>query len=197
MPKIVNHETRREQLAEAAWRIIRRKGLDAVSVRSVAEEAGMSLGSLRHYFATQSELLEFSMRLVTERITKRISNLKMDGDLLEVVVIAISQLVPIDEDRLAESEVWLSFTGKALSDPSLGSLNREMYDALSQFFHQIIHTLIDFELTKPGIDLELESKRLHALVDGLLVHGVTYPESVSSEDILRIVKYHLDSILRH
>ena len=79
MPKIVDHEARRKELAEAAWRVIRREGLEGASVRNVAKEAGMSLGSLRHYFATQSELLAFSMRMVGERVKERIKKTGNDG----------------------------------------------------------------------------------------------------------------------
>jgi hypothetical protein len=46
------------------------------------------------------------------------------------------------------------------------------------------------------MDAELETKRLHALVDGLVVHGVTRAQSFTPEEITRIVSYHLDSILR-
>ncbi|WP_442603955.1 TetR/AcrR family transcriptional regulator [Paenibacillus sp. KN14-4R] len=197
MPKIVNHDTRREKLAEAAWRIIRHSGLEAVSVRSVAEEAGMSLGALRHYFATQAELLEFSMRLVADRITERIEQIALNEEPLEEIERAILQLVPMDDERLAESEVWLSFIGKALTDPQLKTLNQEMYEGLSRFFHLIIHVMIKLELTKPDIDAELEARRLHALVDGLLVHGVTNRVDCPPDEISRVIRYHLNSILLH
>ena len=59
MPKIVDHEVRRRELAEAVWRVIVRDGVGDVSIRSVAAEAGWSSGALRHYFSTRAELLAF------------------------------------------------------------------------------------------------------------------------------------------
>jgi AcrR family transcriptional regulator len=41
--------------------VIRRDGVAAASVRAVAREAGTSMGALRHWFATQDELLHFAM----------------------------------------------------------------------------------------------------------------------------------------
>jgi Uncharacterized protein conserved in bacteria len=59
VPKVVDPAERRRELAEAVWRVIRRDGLEQASVRNVAREADLSMGSLRHYFATQSELMAF------------------------------------------------------------------------------------------------------------------------------------------
>ena len=50
MPIVVDPEERRRDLAEAVWRVVRRDGLERASVREVAREAGVSMGSLRHYF---------------------------------------------------------------------------------------------------------------------------------------------------
>jgi AcrR family transcriptional regulator len=54
MPKLIDHEVRRLELVEAAWRVILRDGAGRVSVRAVAAEAGVSAGSLRHLFPTQA-----------------------------------------------------------------------------------------------------------------------------------------------
>jgi AcrR family transcriptional regulator len=67
MPKLVDHEQRRRELGEAVWRVIRRDGVEAASVRKVAQEAGWSAGALRHYFSTQSELLHELLPLDKER----------------------------------------------------------------------------------------------------------------------------------
>ena len=64
MPRVVDPVERRRFLAQAVWRVVRREGLERASVREVAREAGVSMGSLRHYFSSQSELLIFAMRMV-------------------------------------------------------------------------------------------------------------------------------------
>ncbi|MBP1994910.1 TetR/AcrR family transcriptional regulator [Paenibacillus eucommiae] len=195
MPKIVDHNQRREQIAEAVWRIIRRDGLEAVSVRSVANEAGISLGSLRHYFDTQSELLAFSMRLMSERVNYRIKNLPFSGDPRHDIGLVISELLPLNGETLAESEVWLAFMGKTITDETLRTLGREVHDELYAGFRSVIDLLIQKKMTKEGIDAEYEAKRLHALVDGLVVHHVNFPERVPKDDLMRIVLAHLDSFI--
>lgn len=57
---VTKHESpdvRRAQILGALARVIARDGVLAVSVRSVAAEAGLSPGALRHHFPTQESLL--------------------------------------------------------------------------------------------------------------------------------------------
>ncbi|AJY75653.1 TetR/AcrR family transcriptional regulator [Paenibacillus beijingensis] len=197
MPKIVNHQKRKEQLAEAAWRVIRREGLEGLSVRRVADEAGMSLGSLRHYFDTHAELLAFSMRLVSQRVNERIEQLPFTGDARRDIEMIIAQLLPLDEQRLAEAELWLAFAGKAISDPAIRKMSLEMHDELYNGFRRMIDSLILNKLAKDGIDAEQETKELHALVDGLAVHRATFPERVREDDLMRIVSHHLNRLFKN
>ena len=56
VPKIVDHERRRQELVEAAWRVINRIGLEHTTIREIATESGYSTGALAHYFATNSSV---------------------------------------------------------------------------------------------------------------------------------------------
>src|SRR3712207_8392462 len=119
MPRVVDPAERRADLAEAVWRVVRRNGLDGASVRAVAREAGLSMGSLRHYFGTQSELLIFAMRMVIDRVERRVGDLRVPDDPRGAAEIVLLELLPLDDERRAENEVWLAFTARALVDPAL------------------------------------------------------------------------------
>ncbi len=109
MPKIVDHEQRRHELAEALWRVVARAGPSAVSIRTVAAEAGWSAGALRHYFQTRDDLLEFAIELAEERVTRRIqTRAQVGGDepMLERAAALIEELLPLDEQRRAEFRIW-------------------------------------------------------------------------------------------
>ncbi|MFB9330728.1 TetR/AcrR family transcriptional regulator [Paenibacillus aurantiacus] len=196
MPKIVDHQQRKEELAEAAWRVIRKDGLDGLSVRRVADEAGMSLGSLRHYFHSQDELVAFAMRLISERANARIDRLPFNGQPYHDMMLVLAELIPLDEQRLSEAEVWLAFSGKAVSDPAIRELSREVFDSLYSGFRRSLNQLIAHRLTREGVDADLETRRLHALVDGLVLHLATFPERLGSEEVMQVVSYHLQSILK-
>src|SRR5688572_8429486 len=175
VPKLVDHEARRVAIAEAGWREIRRDGLARASVRGVARESGLSAGSLRHVFATQSELLAFSMRLVAERIEARVRALVPTGDVRSDAEAAIHELLPLDDDRRAEAEVWLAFAGQALVDERLRALREEVDGLLHRFYRTLVDALADAGALAPGADADagraLEAERLGAVIDGLVVHA--------------------------
>ncbi|WP_317965153.1 TetR family transcriptional regulator C-terminal domain-containing protein [Paenibacillus sp. CCS19] len=196
MPKIVDHQQRKELLAEAAWRVIQQDGLDGLSVRRVADEANLSLGALRHYFDTVDELLAFSMRLVSQRANARIESLSFTGNARVDIEMVIHELIPLDEVRLAEARVWLAFAGKAVSSPAIRALSLEVHEELYSGFRRSIDVLVSAQLVDAGIDVELETKALHAFVDGLVVHCATFPERVPQEQAKRMVSYYLDGLFK-
>jgi AcrR family transcriptional regulator len=194
MPKIVDHEERRRELALAVWRVIRDQGVERASVRTVAKEAGWSPGALRHYFTTQSELLAFAMRLVVERIEGRIGALKRATDPRKAVEQVLHELLPLDDERRAENEVWLAFTARALVDPELRDLHSEVHDALHEACASSLATLTAARANPASPATALQVERLHALVDGLAVHTALRPDLMTPEHIVAVMRLHLNAL---
>ncbi len=170
-------------------------------MRQVAAEAGLSLGSLRHYFATHTELLTFSMRLVMDRGAARLRALEeqrpADGvfrrDPVEVVETVVSSVLPLDAERQLESQVWLAFLGATVADPQLRAISDEIYDNVLAMERMMLHQLVRSGAAS-GLDLDLEAMRLHSLLDGLSVGAVTRPERVTVRRIRAVVRRHLRSL---
>lgn len=66
MPRL-DIETRRKQLVEAAVRIALRDGLDNTTIRRIATEAGVSLGTVHYCFDGKDALLEAVVEYLFER----------------------------------------------------------------------------------------------------------------------------------
>ena len=79
MPKEVDHQARRRELADAACRVIGRHGLAGATLAQVAEESGWSIGSIRYYFPSKDELLAAALWRVGERMDERIRRRTADG----------------------------------------------------------------------------------------------------------------------
>lgn len=195
MPKKVDHGIRRKEVAEAAWRVIQKEGLEKASVRNIAQEANMSLGAMRHYFKSQSELWIFCMQMIMDRVTQRIQKLAIPNNMELAIHTLIDQVLPLDEERHAESEVWLAFISKSLVDPELHRLRQESHDALHRLFRNLIDALIKQEGAHSNLDPELETMRLHALIDGFAVHGVTQKEKISVKEMKKVVHHHIRSLI--
>lgn len=174
------------------WRLVRRDGLEQASVRNVAREAGLSTGSLRHYFASQSELLSFAMALVADRVRRRVLDVEASGNPREHAEQILHELLPLDEERRAEAEVWLAFTARALVDPELRRVREETYDALHQVCQYVVHLLLGPASGSPGSELEIE--RLYAVLDGLTLHALLRPEATTSDRAIATLAAHLDQL---
>src|SRR5918998_4180053 len=130
MPKVVDHEQRREELAAAVWRLAAREGLEAVTVRRVAEEAGWSTGALVHYFPDKEALLLFAFRTVADRVMRRVAEAEeATDDPFELARAMLVEGLPLDRERQAEVRVWFAFLGLALSRPALARDQRLTYRA--------------------------------------------------------------------
>ena len=57
MPRQVDHDERRQELSTAVWRVVSERGLDGLTLRSVAAAAGCTTGLVAHYFADKNALL--------------------------------------------------------------------------------------------------------------------------------------------
>jgi AcrR family transcriptional regulator len=188
VPKIVDPDARRAELARAVWAVARRDGIEHASVRTVAAEAGYSAGSLRHYFPNHSELLAFALQVVVDRIRSRLAGLDRDREPRRAARQVLHELLPLDDERRAENEVWLAFTARALVDPSLREIQAEVDDALRRTWTDVAEALaVD--------DPQLEGERLHALVDGLCVHAALHGDRLPADRIRAVVDHHLDSLM--
>jgi AcrR family transcriptional regulator len=192
MPKIVDYAERKQQIAEATWRVILHRGMKGATVRNIAQEAGMSLGALRHSFSTQEELLHYAMKLVKERVTQRIQEIVLrELPPKEKVVQLFLQLLPVDEQKMAEMEVWFAFAfHQKYEDGSLNALQFGFFTEMRGF----ITFLAQQGLLREELDQEMEAERFYAFIDGLALHAMLEAQRVNPERIVRVLKYHIESI---
>ncbi|MBH5318437.1 TetR/AcrR family transcriptional regulator [Paenibacillus sp. GSMTC-2017] len=196
MPKIVNHETQREMIAEVAWTIVTRDGVESASVRNIAKEAGLSMGSMRHYFPSQADLYIYLMELVSNRVGARVQAMiaSTTTPTFEQLTHLMMQLLPIHEETKPEMEVWLWFNAKAVSTPALKPLNARIYEETFLLVKLVIDALIHMKLAKQEIDVHYEAQSLYALVDGLAIHCFMHPDEASEERISSILTRHLQDL---
>jgi AcrR family transcriptional regulator len=157
MPKVVDHEARRRELAAAVWRVVCARGPAAVTIRDVAAEAGWSSGALRHYFRTREDLLVFAFRLAGERAAERI-RAAGDAPLREL----LEHALPLDDERRQEALIWFAFVGLAPTHPALAA-------ELERAYTEILAWLA------PRAGGRRRASLLFAAVDGIAVQALAMP----------------------
>ncbi|WP_127486018.1 TetR/AcrR family transcriptional regulator [Paenibacillus ehimensis] len=194
MPKIVDHEKQRHIVAQAALKVIQKFGLEQATVRNIAKEAGLSVGSMRHYFSTQVELFAFCMGLYAQRVQKRVAALTVEKPFLPDLKQLLLQFLPVNEERTKEMEVWFLFNAKVMIYPELKKVSEEMQNGLYRIAEFVIETLVESNLAKPGLDAALEAEKLYALVDGLAIHQLMQPGRLSPDRLEYLLDQHLSSL---
>jgi len=194
MPKIVNHEERRRELAEAVWRVILRGGVEGVSVRAVSTEAGWSTGALRHYFGTKEELLASAARLLEERVIGRLEKRPRGLTPREAVRALLCEVLPLDDERRTEGALWFAYASRSLVDTKIAEEHAIVFDGVRKLCGMITQEMAALGQLDPDLDPDKEAGRLHALVDGLAVHGLL--GRIDEAEILAVLDAHLDVILR-
>lgn len=193
MPKVVDPEARRRAVAEAVFRVVRAQGLEQASLRNVADEAGLAIGSVRHYFADHDELLSFALDELIARVERRV--LARVAEIRDAttsrrrragVEDLLGELLPLDADRRDEAVVWLEFSNAARTRPTLRPVARRLY--------QGIRMIVGRVLERSGVPGEDEVERLAALLDGLAVNAVLQPDLMTPAKIRAVLRRHLDGL---
>ncbi|MCR3718602.1 MULTISPECIES: TetR/AcrR family transcriptional regulator [Prauserella salsuginis group] len=167
MPRTMDRDARKAQLAEAVWQVILDQGISAVSVRTVAEHAGVVVGSLRHVFPTRSELVQFSAELMMERVTERLLTATPHDDSREYAFAKIKNVLPLDPDTRAEYEVNLALLAERAAVPGLLQVRLDAHHQLAKLCVRLVEILTG-QAGTPAVTSR--AHRLHALVDGLAFH---------------------------
>ncbi|SED77804.1 TetR/AcrR family transcriptional regulator [Ruania alba] len=163
----MDRDARKAQLAEAVWQVILDQGISAVSVRTVAERAGVVVGSLRHVFPTRSELVQFSAELMMERVTERLLATAPHDDPREYALAIIKSVLPLDPDSRAEYEVNLALLAERAAVPGLQQVSLDAHRQLAGLCARLVEMLTGQAGTPDAASL---ARRLHALIDGLAFH---------------------------
>ncbi|MBP2473968.1 AcrR family transcriptional regulator [Crossiella equi] len=173
MPKQVDHEERRQHIAGALWRIVSRHGMEAVSLRDVAAEAGVSMGSVQHYFRSKDRMLEFALEFssqkVGERVRARLAREWADGEPAPWVVLRATLLetLPLDEQARTGRLVANAYFMRAVHEPAMRSIYLEGQPKLFAFFADMIRKGRELGVTAPGTDPDREAVLLWGMTDSL------------------------------
>src|ERR1700752_3938034 len=100
MPKIVDHERRRDEIALVACRAVAEYGFEQATSVRIARAAGYTTGMVAHYFDTKRDIVIAALRLILRRIEERLAlgGTPAAPDLVEL----LTETLPVDETRYSE-----------------------------------------------------------------------------------------------
>jgi len=172
VPKVVDHAQRRRELVAATWAVVAAEGIEAATVRRIAEEAGCTTGRITHYFADKEEVLVAALRQVHRAAGRRMLAAIGPRSGLEALRAVLAEALPLDQERILEWRVWLAFWGSAATSARLQAEQHERYREWRGLLKRVLATVP----LSADIDLDRLVDQIVALVDGFGLQGVLDPQ---------------------
>lgn len=96
-------------------------GFAAVSLRSVAQAAGVSMGRVQHYFGSKAEMIQHACRLFIQRATAQHSE-SLDLPRRERLEALLTMGIPGSVDERRGTAIWYEFVTVGTKDDQIADL---------------------------------------------------------------------------
>lgn len=179
---------RREEIMGAVERLLARGGVDAVTMRAVASEAGVSLRLVQYYGRTKDDLLSSTLDRLADRSIERwrarSEHQTASRPALDVVRTFLEEALPTDEASRGLHRVGVSLEALAITHPgTAGRAYQRHLDGLAAHLADTLRSNTHRGNTHRGgthhsdthhsdTQLDATSARLLALEVMGLAHGV-------------------------
>lgn len=194
MVNTIDGSQRRHDLVEAVWRLILRGGLSSATVRGVADEAGLSAGSVRHFFGSQAELHIFAMNELIDTVGGRVAVAAEEPDLGRRVRAMIGELLPLTEQTRREFSAYLEFVVRSRTDERLRPVTERSVVAVRDLLTSLLDGMQQLGMIRAELTIADEVVRLQGLLDGLTLRMVIAPDTVTVAAARRAVDDQLDEL---
>jgi AcrR family transcriptional regulator len=195
-PKVGIHEAaRRAQILQAARTCIVALGYERVTVRDVAKEAGVSTGTLVHYFGDKESVLEAAL-LAKVQETGIAFRAALTGaqSAWEKIERLVTASVPETDEVRDEWRLWLTFWGEVTRNERLRTMSKKQHQRWTRFLARIIaegSASGEFD----AVDPEITATQMAALIDGLAIQTTLQNPVLPPEQMRQICLAALQRLL--
>jgi AcrR family transcriptional regulator len=179
MPKVVNHQRRREDLAQLTVEVISTVGIEKTTIREIARRGGLSMGMLTHYFTSKDELVSFAFRWISEQLFAQVDHLAASHPpglpRLEAAVDAMSRV-----GKPAGLGLWLSLWDRAARNPGFANEHRVFYARWRRYVRGCLADAASLLQIEGGAQLDEATDLILAAVDGLWIDSAFEPGRFSA-----------------
>lgn len=178
MPKIVDHEERRNEIADTVLALIAAGGTKAVTTRSVAKQSGWSAGTVNHYFVSREGLMLGALRRAAQLQGEEIRKALHQRDMTPMQRLhqMTESILPLDERRVAMTKIFLDYyaesNGQSDTQEEVVQYLRNWRKAATR----LIQECKDDGSIVSSREASTLAIELVALTDGLSMHALMDPD---------------------
>ena len=196
MPKIVDHERRRREIATLTLEVMRAVGVENASIRGIAQRGGLSLGVLTHYFKTKDDLVVFTFRWLAEHTFAQLDRLLDDRRPgLKRLEAAMESHLPKASEPAALA-LWMSLWDRAVRNPAFAREHRDYYRRWRGYLKRFLLEAIELQEVPADLEVNTATDLLVAAVDGLWIAMTLEPQRFSKERRRRLLKRAIADVTR-
>ncbi|MGA9871352.1 MAG: TetR/AcrR family transcriptional regulator [Rhodococcus sp. (in: high G+C Gram-positive bacteria)] len=193
MPKQVDHDLRRREIVDVVWRLLATRGISALSMRAIADEAGYANGVLAYYFAGKEEVLRYAYEHVHRATNDRVADRIGDARGLAGLRVLCREIMPLTEESLLEARIATSLWQRAMYDPEIGRINTDAWaEWRGRIWGLLTQAAEDEEIV--DADIAVTADRLLSMLMGMQVMGVLTPESMGAVHQQKLLDQTLDDL---
>lgn len=188
-PMVTN---RRTEMVQALIELVADGGMEAATVRRVANRAGVSIGAVQHHFPTKTTMLVAAANELFARTAARMTEVNAGASDEQRLRTTASWLIPPSpDDQLAR--VWLSLATLAVFDDEAGAVYRQQWQRVRGGVADLLHRA---RPRHAAASVHTAATALLGLCDGLAVAVLAEPHQVTPEEARKIVDQWVDDWLR-
>lgn len=174
MPRVVNHEVRRREVAAIAAQVVVTEGRAGLTVRNVAQAAGCSTTVVPHYFTDMAELFYETYAYAASRTAVRIQEV-LEKDPSDITGL-IEAVLPLDNERTEEWRIWFAFWSEALTSPLFASDQRMRARKAVERIEKCLQLLQQNKKLPKSVNTAHAADRLAALIPGIASEAIFDPQ---------------------
>lgn len=193
MPRVVDHDQRREAIAAAACKAIARRGIDAVTLGDIGDQADCTTGAITHYFADKDAVLLAALDLVIQRLNHRMAR-AVENDPADLRAF-LAESLPLRRESREGIKVWYSFWTRTFSSAALNRRQRQMHMRWFDRLVERLNLVASAGRLEHDVDIAFEAETIAALINGIGLRAVLDAREWPAERQLAHLDAYLDKIL--
>ena len=196
MPKIVDHDQRREKIVELVAEMLATVGAERTTIREIARQSGYSRGFIEHYFHNKEELISKTMRWLNERSLRRAES-ALDGKRGLEALRTLSELaLPLTSDTRNEWKIRMQFWGMAaVSDEHRKEQAKRIYMS-EKIVLRYLEQAQELGEVEKGIDLPPLAQSLLHRLHGLGCSAILRPSYFTRQRQMLALDHIMMALLR-
>ena len=149
MPKVVDHQQYRKELLSKSFNLFAQKGYATVTMRQIAQELGVSTGTLYHYFPSKEALFLQLVLEQTQEDTLNFQSATKDVGTLSERIATLMEFVDYNKDYFCQQIlIWIDFyrtkePQEFFENEILKQANKKVREVIRDYLHLEDQTVVD------------------------------------------------------